>query len=478
MPRVNLGPRYRVVADIASGGMGSVVLAVSRDGGEPRPVAIKQLHAHLVDDPQMVAGFVDEARISSRLTHPNIVRVHDVDMLGERLVIVMEYVDGLPLSQILRARRRIGKPLPIGVTRRIIRDALVGLHAAHEQCDENGLPLRLVHRDVSPHNLLVGVDGRTRVTDFGIALATGRLAATRTDGLVKGKLQYLSPEQIYRRPVDQRADVFAAGVVLWEALAGRPLFDGATEAETLAMVLTESLQPPSNVCMDVPLELDETCLRALEREVERRYPTAAAFATALESPGMASPEEVAAVVTEIGAESLAKRRSLVAAALENPDTFSAPASGPESDGHAVVAAAPVRAASRTRGGLAVVALLVGTVAGGVLVSIGSRGGASAGPIAPASEAPGGSAAAVTQTLAPSDAPPPVAKEQPLAAVAAEPATPVAAPTSSAPAPARARSSPTPARPRVSRPAPPPARPPGTRKAADAGAARPFMPSDL
>jgi len=475
VPGLNLGSRYRVVGDIASGGMGSIQLAVSSDKGTPRPVAIKQLHAHLVDDPQMVASFVDEARISSRLMHPNVVRVHDVDMLGERLVIVMEYVDGVPLSQIFRARRRSNQPLPIRVTRRILHDALVGLHAAHEQCDEAGQPLRLVHRDVSPHNLLVGADGVTRVTDFGIALTTGRLAATRTDGLVKGKLQYLSPEQIYRRPVDRRADVFAAGVVLWEALAGRPLFSGATEAETLAMVLSEPIQPPSNVCMDVPLELDEICLKALEREVERRYPTAAAFATALGASDMASLEEVSAVVEEVGAESLAKRRQLITSALANPDALPAPARGPDSDGQAVVAA-PVAtpAGSRSRGGLTVVALLVGTVAGGVLVSLATRGPSTPSPAARASAEPAAASEPAAAPTPHSSAPVTAATSTGGSEVSSAGAPPSAPPVVVTSTP----STPTGARVAAPRPTGTAARGGGTRRPPDAGAARPFMPSDL
>jgi serine/threonine-protein kinase len=312
LPEVKLGPRYRVVGEIAKGGMGTVVLAVRTGTNGAAPVAIKKLHAHLVDNADVVNSFVDEARIASRINHPNVVAVHDVEMIGDELMIVMDYIEGTPLRHLLRSVRERERSLPIAVVRRILVDALEGLHAAHELTDDTGSPLGVVHRDVSPHNLIVGSDGVTRVTDFGIAIAAGRLASTRTTGVVKGKLHYLSPEQVFRKPIDRRTDVFAAGVVAWEALVGRKLFDAGSEGETLAMIIREPISPPSSHRFDVPLDLDESCLRALEREADRRFESAWHFARAIEAGGtLAAPEEVGEIVLkEVGA-TLATRRQLI-----------------------------------------------------------------------------------------------------------------------------------------------------------------------
>lgn len=456
---MTLGPRYKALGSIASGGMGNVVLAHRKDGsGSARPVAIKQLHAHLVHDPQMVAMFIDEARITARLDHPNVVGVQDVEMVGEHLVIVMDYVEGVSLKELLDALRARGATLPIGVARRILVDALAGLHAAHELHDDAGRPLGLVHRDVSPHNLLVATDGVTRVTDFGVAMATGRLASTQADG-VKGKLQYLSPEQIYRRSVDRRADVFAAGIVLWECLTGRKLFWGASEGETLAAVLREPIAPPSTHRPDVPLDLDETCLRALERDPSRRFASADALARALAEGPLAAREEVAALVESLASSVLASHRAMLAAA------------GPDSNGafaH-VVEGAPSTPAALARDArtttprgrhagltLAAGALVVGSLVGGGLVWVGRP-------------------AAATSTAA-EVAPFPSASPEPAPAATAS-SPPSAEATSAATSPAASavaeRSAP---RPRDV------ARPSGkarSKRAVDAGhGGRPFMPDDL
>lgn len=471
VPQLKLGPRYRVLGEIASGGMGAVLLALRRDDqGASKPVAIKQLHAHLVDDPQMVASFVDEARIASRLDHLNVVRVHDVEMIGEDLVLVMDYVDGVTLSQLLKASRLAGKMLPVEVTRRILHDVLSGLHAAHELRGADGEHLHLVHRDVSPQNLLVGTDGVTRVTDFGVALATGRLASTQVDGAVKGKLQYLSPEQIYRRPVDRRADVFAAGIILWECLTGKKLFGGATEAETLAMVIREPIAPPSAERFEVPFELDEICLRALEREPERRHASALELAEALASGPMASREEVASLVESLAGESLAARRALLARGTAAPQGTEPQAEARPGASLATAPGPPAPPAARPRSGLAIAALLVGSIAGGALVWLaGARSqpvaappGASAAPPLALTTAPAASPAAATETHEdPSPDPSAVVHvEEPTAAGVGEPTAGGSA--SARPRPVQP--------PRVS--------PRGGVRRADAGRGRPFMPDDL
>ncbi|MBX3234106.1 MAG: serine/threonine protein kinase [Labilithrix sp.] len=309
-------PRYHVVDEIAAGGMGVVYLALRTDpSGRCEPVAIKRLHEHLLDDQAMVDAFVDEARIASRLDHPNLVRVHDVTPLDAELVIVMDWVEGITLSSLLKKQP---EPLPIPVVRRVLVDTLDGLHSAHELRDDGGAPLNVVHRDISPQNMLVGSDGRTRLTDFGIALARGRLAPTTVQG-VKGKLPYLSPEQINRAPLDRRCDLFAFGAVAWELLARRRLFRAGTEAETLAMILRDPIPPPSSERMEVPLDLDETILRALERKPERRFESADAFARAIEEGGPLAPrEDVGRLVIAAVGTTLAARRQKLSHAMERP----------------------------------------------------------------------------------------------------------------------------------------------------------------
>lgn len=310
--------RYIIVDEIASGGMGSVFLALQSDeDGQTTPVAIKKLHAHLAEDSGTVDAFVDEARIAYRLRHPNVVRVHDVVPIDGQLVIVMDWVEGIALRTLAKNRETSGDKLPIKVIRRILVDALEGLHAAHELKDDRGAPLDLIHRDISPQNLLVGTDGLARVTDFGIALAKGRLAPTTVQGGVKGKIPYLSPEQVNRSKIDRRSDIFAAGVVAWELLAGKRLFVAPSEGEIMAMILREPLQPPSAIRMDVPLDLDETVLKALERKAEKRFSTAADFARAIAEGGpMATHEEVGRIVASTAGSSLAARRQKLAAAAD------------------------------------------------------------------------------------------------------------------------------------------------------------------
>lgn len=452
MPELKLGTRYRVVTEIASGGMGTVVLALKQDGESWRPVAVKQLHSHLVDDPDVVAGFVDEARIASRLKHPNVVHVRDVEMIGDALVIVMDYVEGIPLSALLRYLKERGEELPVNVVRRIVTDALRGLHAAHELRDENGKLLSVVHRDVSPHNLLVGADGITRVTDFGVAMASGRVATTHADRGVKGKLQYLSPEQIYRRPLDRRADVFSAGIVTWEALAGRRLFGAATEGETLAMVLREPIAPPSTHRVDVPLDLDETCLKALERDPSRRFETAEAFAAALEQGPVAKPEEVAAIVVRALGETLTERRAQLAQAL---------ARKPEADPEPAVltASSPPRRRRTTFFGrrprpiVAASLVLAGSILGGIVVWLVVRTPQAAPPVI------------VTIPPAEPEAQPPIsisAAEEPLIELTDPPPPPAPIPTQTT------ASTGSPSRPKVV---------PKVRRSQDGGR-RPFIPDDL
>ena len=227
MDRMRFG-RYETLRRIASGGMASVYLgrAVGPAGFE-RLVAIKVMHEHILGDPEFSGMFLDEARLAAKIRHPNVVPTLDVALDGRFLV--MEFVEGASLRDVLKQRIDEEKgPLAVSTSLRIILDTLAGLQAAHELHDRDGTPLRLVHRDISPHNILVGVDGIARITDFGIALAEARLTSTKS-GQLKGKLPYMAPEQLEADDVDRRVDVYATGCVLWEMLAGQRLFAAKSE---------------------------------------------------------------------------------------------------------------------------------------------------------------------------------------------------------------------------------------------------------
>ncbi|WP_438007476.1 serine/threonine-protein kinase [Sorangium sp. So ce321] len=306
--------RYLLFDEIGAGGMATVHLGRQLgSAGFRRTVAIKRLYPQFVRDPELVAMLLDEARVAARIRHPNVVSTVDVVSSGGEVLLVMEYVHGESLARLLRAATREGGAPPPRVACAVLAGALHGLHAAHEATAEDGAPLHLVHRDVSPHNVLVGEDGVARVLDFGVAQSAGRAQITR-DGQLKGKIAYMSPEQIAGEPLDRRADVYAAGVVLWETLTGERLFEGRGEALSILRLLQAGVDPPSARRPGVPPELEAITLRALAREPEDRYPTARAMALALEATGMAaSTSEVGAWVAVFAGESLARRAALIAA---------------------------------------------------------------------------------------------------------------------------------------------------------------------
>ena len=279
--------RYETLRPIASGGMATVYLGRALGGGGfERLVAIKVLHPHVATEPEFVAMFLDEARLAAQIRHPNVVGT--IDLVQDPLFLVMDYIEGPSLHLLLRTCRRQRQPFPIGIALRIFLDVLAGLHAAHELTGHRGEPLNLVHRDVSPHNVLVGSDGISRITDFGVARAESRISATR-GGALKGKLGYMSPEQVKSQPVDRRSDLYAAGAVFWEMLTGERLFQADNDAAMIAHILAGARQGPRSVAAGVPEPLDFTCMRALANDPGDRYPTAAAFAEALEHAVTACP---------------------------------------------------------------------------------------------------------------------------------------------------------------------------------------------
>jgi len=311
MPSRVLG-RYAMYEQFAAGGMATLHYGrLVGPAGFSRTVAIKRLHAHLSEDPDFVAMFVDEARLAARIHHPNVIQTLDVESSEGELFVVLDYVHGDSLSRLLREARRLGEQPTPAIIGTILFDSLEGLHAAHEALDAKGEPLEIVHRDVSPHNLLVGTDGVARVLDFGVAKARGRAQATGV-GQLKGKLAYMAPEQL-RGKVTRRTDVFAASVVLWEALTGTRLFKGDDEGEILDKLLLQEIPSPRQYAPDVTAELEEVVMRGLEREPSRRFATAREMAIAIEKHvTLATPIEVGSFVARIGGTTLAQRAERVA----------------------------------------------------------------------------------------------------------------------------------------------------------------------
>jgi len=309
--------------EIASGGMATVHFGrLSGPVGFSRTVAIKRLHPHYAKDPEFVTMFLDEARLCGRIRHPNVVPTLDVVTLEGEIFIVMEYVAGEALSKLMKAANQRNIPIPPKVAATIISSVLHGLHAAHQTKDEHGRELGIVHRDVSPQNILVGADGTARVLDFGVAKAAGRLQTTR-DGQVKGKIAYMAPEQLAGAGATRKVDIYAAAVVLWEMLAGRRLFDGETEAIVLARAIDGKVDPPSLYNPEIDRTVDEIVLRGLARDPEMRYASAREMALAVEQTmGLASPSDVGEWVELVAGEELQRRAQTVAeiemASLQQP----------------------------------------------------------------------------------------------------------------------------------------------------------------
>ncbi|MFO0617840.1 MAG: protein kinase [Polyangiaceae bacterium] len=331
--------RYELIGEIATGGMATVFLArLGGVGGFQRFVAIKRLHPHLANEEEFVEMFLDEARLAALIHHPNVVPILEVGVTDAGYYIVMEYVEGDTLSKIVARSMSGGKMVPRPILMRMLLDTLAGLHAAHDLCDDRGQLLGLVHRDVSPQNVLVGVDGSSRITDFGVARATARLTSTGS-GKLKGKLAYMAPEQTRGDELDRRTDLFAAGIITWECLVGRRLFKADTEAATLSRILVDPIRAPSSVNSDVPKAFDGVVLRALDREASKRFQNAADMADALEQaaiaaakggpePGIASARDVKAYVQAILGQEIGAQRESVRAWLAQTDSGHAKISMP------------------------------------------------------------------------------------------------------------------------------------------------------
>ena len=304
--------RYTLHGEIASGGMATVYLGrLSGPVGFSRPVAIKRMHPHIARDPEFVSMFVDEATLAARIQHPNVVPTLDVVAQDGEVFIVMEFVKGEALAALLRDEHRKRVQLELHIACSLMIGVLSGLYAAHCAKGDDGQPLHIVHRDVSPQNVLVGVDGLARIVDFGVAKAAVRSGVTR-DHQIKGKICYMSPEQLCGHPVDQRADVFAAGAILWEMLAGRRLFSADDTGALVAAVIRAEVPPLSNYRDDVPPALEQALRCALAAGVDARFASAQHFADALEeaAPKIASQRAVGAWVAKRAAVGIAKQEAL------------------------------------------------------------------------------------------------------------------------------------------------------------------------
>jgi serine/threonine-protein kinase len=343
-PRV-LG-RYGLYEKIASGGMASVHIGRLRGPvGFARTVAIKRMHPHFAEDPEFVSMFLDEARLAARIRHPNVVPTLDVVALAGELFIVMEFVHGESLARLIRGASAKGEHIPPEMVATILVGVLHGLHAAHEAKSEHGEPLDIVHRDVSPHNVLVGTDGVARVLDFGVAKAAGRAQTTR-EGQLKGKLAYMAPEQI-RGSASRVTDVYAASVVLWEALTGKRLFVGDNDAHVFDQVLRGCSVPPSAHVKGLPPALDAVTMRGLHVDPASRFPTARDMARAIEEAMPLAPaSRIGDWVEAMAKETLAERSARIAS-IESESGAYLPAPSPSSPGENEVGARPPRPPAAT-----------------------------------------------------------------------------------------------------------------------------------
>ncbi len=267
--------RYQLMLPIGTGGMATVYLArVAVIGDVHREVALKLMHPFLnAEGRESTVSLVEEAKLAVRIRHPNVVSVVEVGDSPHGVFLVMEYVEGDTLSGLHRAVRAEGAMMPLPIAGRILVDALAGLHAAHELRDDDGLLLDLVHRDFSPQNILVGTDGVTRLTDFGVAKASGRVNVT-SSGIIKGKVAYMAPEQALGKRVDRRCDVWAAGVVAWEILAGQRLYRSEDQVAMLLKIVNEPPPRVSSIRPDIPQELDDVVASALTMDVDQRCSSA------------------------------------------------------------------------------------------------------------------------------------------------------------------------------------------------------------
>jgi serine/threonine-protein kinase len=313
--------RCELFVEIAHGGMATVHLGRWLGaGGFVKTVAVKALHPQYARDPEFVRMFLDEARVVARIRHPNVMPIIDLVEHGGDLFIVMEYVHGVTLAHLLRQMHRRKEKIPVGIALRIMSGVLHGLNAAHEAKDAKGQPMKIIHRDISPENIMVGADGYARLIDFGIASALGR-ATTTQDGQVKGKPSYLAPEQVMGEKLDNRTDVYSASVVLWQALTGRKLFKADNMAAMSLKIIKGDRPAPSKLRDGITRELDAVVLRGMSVAPKDRFAEAELMAEAIDKlGGLASHREVGQWVRTVAAPRLERAQSILEAVEAAPLT--------------------------------------------------------------------------------------------------------------------------------------------------------------
>jgi serine/threonine protein kinase len=317
--------KHRILLELGQGGTANVFLAVVKGlTGFNKLVVLKALKPHLANDPDFRAMFLNEARIAARLNHPNVIQTNEVIEDRGLPIIVMEYLEGQPLSNVLT--RAAGGGSSMAVHLKILLDALAGLQYAHELVDFDGTPLGLVHRDMTPHNVFVTFEGQVKILDFGIAKLSTSHVETQT-GVMKGKLRYMPPEQIAGDDVDRRADIFAVGVTLWEILTGEKMWKGLPDTVIMNRVLNGEIPSPSSTGVAVPAQLERICLKALSPDREARYATAAELESELDEAltqlGLSlSNKQVAKIVSRMFDDVRRETKSLIESQLSKATRIS------------------------------------------------------------------------------------------------------------------------------------------------------------
>lgn len=272
--------RYELLHKIAAGGMAEVFLARQwGQGGFFRDVVIKRLYPHYAEHEHALRMFQDEARLLAELSHPNIPQVYDLGHADGYWYLAMEHVGGVTLTDLCRTAAKLNRPMPLAVAIGIVTQICMALHHAHERRDREGRPLKVVHRDVTPHNIVISPDAVVKVLDFGVAQTAAR--ADTDAGAVRGTYAYMGPEQVRGKPLDKRADVFALGVILYELTTGRRLFRG-NDIEIMTAIVERDVMPPSRHVPNYPSELEQIVLHALQRDRSKRTVSAAHMTIALE----------------------------------------------------------------------------------------------------------------------------------------------------------------------------------------------------
>ncbi len=372
--------RYRLSARIATGGMAEVYLGrrIDEDGSRGPAVAVKRLLPHMLADRRIVQMFLNEARITAQIHHPNVISIHELGVEGQEPFIVMELLEGRSFAELRQEAAERGQHVPLGITLRVLVDACRGLDAAHRAVDQEGRPLRIVHRDFTPDNIHVGVSGAVKVIDFGIARAESIGSGTEP-GTLKGKFFYMSPEMIVGDAVDHRADIFAAGVMLYEQLCGRRPFTGSSTDAVLLRIAEGRPRPPTEFDPSVPPELERICLLALERDPNARFESLQLFTDAIEHVGgaaeVATSEQVAAYVEALfPLDRDPKRQALRRARLADPSqpsSRSGNASGAPARPSGSVPTKPTQSDTASPSGRKWGRIAAGVVLGGLLLGGGA-----------------------------------------------------------------------------------------------------------